>query len=66
MKYQRKGDVTTYEWAIQAYDRYPDRLTQLVPGKRIGFDLAVVNKDSAKDPAGMDVLGPDLGRVQGL
>ena len=59
MKYQRKGDVTTYEWAIQAYDQYPDRLTQLVPGKRIGFDLAVVNKDSAKAPPAWMYWGPE-------
>ena len=37
--------MTTYEWAIQAFDRYPDTPTELVPGKSIGFDLAVVDKD---------------------
>ncbi|WZO99035.1 sigma-70 family RNA polymerase sigma factor [Isosphaeraceae bacterium EP7] len=45
--FRRKGLVTTYEWAIQVFDRYPDRPTELVPGKSIGFDLAVVDKDVA-------------------
>lgn len=58
MKYQRENGVTTYEWAIQAYDRYPDRLTELVPGKRIGFDLAVVDKDSPKKPPAWMYWGP--------
>jgi RNA polymerase sigma factor (sigma-70 family) len=46
MAYRREGDVTTYEWAVQPFDRYPDRPTRLEPGKRIGFDLAVVDKDA--------------------
>jgi RNA polymerase sigma factor (sigma-70 family) len=45
MKFQRKGDVTTYEWAVQVFDRYPDQPTKLAPGKRIGFDVAVVDRD---------------------
>jgi RNA polymerase sigma factor (sigma-70 family) len=45
MAYRRKGDATIYEWAIQAFDRYPDEPTKLTPGKRIGFDLAVIDKD---------------------
>ncbi len=59
MKYRREGDVTTYEWAIQPYDHYPDRLTKLVPGKRIGFDLAVVDKDSPKAPPAWMYWGPE-------
>ena len=58
MKYQRVNGVTTYEWAIQAYDRYPDLLTELAPGKRIGFDLAVVDKDSPKKPPAWMYWGP--------
>ena len=65
MKYQRNGDVTTYEWAIQAYDRYPGRLTQLVPGKRIGFDVAVVDKDSAKAPPAWMYWGPTWAGFKG-
>ena len=45
MAYTQKGDVTTYEWAIQVFDRYPDKPTRLEPGKRIGFDIGVVDRD---------------------
>jgi RNA polymerase sigma factor (sigma-70 family) len=45
MAFRREGDITTYEWAIEPFDRYPDRPTQLGPGKRIGFDLAVADRD---------------------
>ena len=45
MTWRREGDLTTYEWAIQAYDRFPGRPTRLIPGKRIGFDVAIVDKD---------------------
>ena len=48
MKYRRRGNTTTYEWAIQAYDRYPDAPTRLEPGKRIGLEVAVVDKDSGR------------------
>jgi hypothetical protein len=47
---RRKGDITTYEWAIQVFDRYPDQPTKLGPGKRIGFDLSVVDKDVPAPP----------------
>jgi RNA polymerase sigma factor (sigma-70 family) len=50
MKYQHVGDVTTYEWAIKAYDRYPDLQTQLYSGKRLGLEVAVVDKDHPKLP----------------
>jgi RNA polymerase sigma factor (sigma-70 family) len=43
--YNRKGDVTIYEWAIQVFDQYPDKPTKLEPGKKIGFEIAVVDKD---------------------
>ena len=45
MAYRRKGDITTYEWAIQVFDQYPDKPTKLEPGKRIGFDLAISDRD---------------------
>jgi hypothetical protein len=35
-----------YECATQPFDQYPDQPTHLKPGKRIGFDLAVVDKDA--------------------
>jgi hypothetical protein len=55
MAFRREGDVTTYEWAIQVFDQYPDQPTKLEPGKRIGFDLAICDRDvPASTPAGMD------------
>jgi RNA polymerase sigma factor (sigma-70 family) len=48
MKYQRVGDVTTYEWAIKPFDRFPERPTRLYPGKRLGLDVAVLDKDPKK------------------
>jgi hypothetical protein len=45
MAYRRRGDVTTYEWAIRVFDQYPDKPTRLEPGKRIGFDLAISDRD---------------------
>ena len=49
MAYHREGDVTTYEWAIQVFDRYPDKPTRLGPGKRIGLDVVVVDKDPDRE-----------------
>ena len=46
MAFKRSGDVTTYEWAIQAFDHYPDKPTKLLPGVKIGFDIAVIDKDT--------------------
>jgi hypothetical protein len=47
MAFRRQGDVTTYEWAIQAFDHYPDQPTKLRPGVQIGFDVVVCDKDKA-------------------
>ena len=46
MRYRREGEVTTYEWAIQAFDHYPDRPTRLKRGKSVGLEVAVVDRDS--------------------
>jgi RNA polymerase sigma factor (sigma-70 family) len=55
MAFTRKGDVSTFEWAIQPFDKYPDQPTRLEPGKRIGFDIAVVDKDvPASSPGGFN------------
>jgi hypothetical protein len=44
-----------YEWATQPFDQHPDQPTHLKPGKRIGFDLAVVDKDvPASSPEAMN------------
>ena len=51
MAFRREGHVTTYEWAIQAFDHYPETPTNLTAGKKIGFDLVVCDKDTpAKTP----------------
>jgi RNA polymerase sigma factor (sigma-70 family) len=65
MRYRTDGDVTTYEWAIQAYDQYPDQPTRLSAGMRLGFDVAVVDKDTgAGRPAWMS-WGPAPKRFKG-
>jgi RNA polymerase sigma factor (sigma-70 family) len=58
MEYRRHSDVTTYEWAIQAYDQYPDKPTRLQPGKSLGFDVAVVDKDAGPGPPTFLTWGP--------
>jgi RNA polymerase sigma factor (sigma-70 family) len=51
--FTRKGDVTIYEWAIQVFDEYPKKPARLEPGKRIGFDIAIADKDvPASTPGG--------------
>jgi hypothetical protein len=55
MAFRREGGVTTYEWALQAFDRYPDKPTRLTPFKKIGFDVVVVDKDKpAVSPQAMN------------
>jgi hypothetical protein len=58
MGYRRERDITTYEWAIQVFDRYPEQPTRLRAGKRIGFDVAVVDKDRGKTPPAWFSWGP--------
>ena len=43
--FKRQGKRTTYEWAVQAFDRYPDMPTRLEPGKVLGFDVVLRDKD---------------------
>ncbi|MDR3620312.1 MAG: sugar-binding protein [Paludisphaera borealis] len=58
MAYQTTGDLTVYEWAIQAFDQYPDSPTVLKPGKRIGLDIAVVDNDGGDSPSAWMCWGP--------
>lgn len=51
MKFQHSGNVTTYEWAVQPYDEYPGKPTRLEPGKTIGLEIAVVDRDSRRSKA---------------
>jgi hypothetical protein len=55
MAWRREGDVTTYEWTVQAFDHYPDQPTKLAPGMRIDFDVTVTDKDTpAQTPKAMN------------
>lgn len=45
MAFARHGDMTTYEWAIQVFNQYPDLPTRLVPGKILGFEVITVDSD---------------------
>ena len=62
-------DITTYEWSIKPFDRFPDKPTRLSAGKRLGLDVAVVDKDHeyGQKFAASDVsdLGLTPCRVQG-
>ena len=54
----RNGDVTVYEWALECFDRYPSGRTMLAPGKTIGFDVAVVDRDYADEFTAWGCWGP--------
>lgn len=58
--WRRAGDVTTYEWALQAFDAYPDRPLRLAASVTIGFDVVVVDFDGDGDPAWV-CWGPPIG-----
>ncbi|WP_422924164.1 sigma-70 family RNA polymerase sigma factor [Singulisphaera sp. PoT] len=45
IQYKRADGFITYECAIQAFDHYPDRPTRLGPGKHLGLDVAIVDRD---------------------
>ena len=49
MAYRHSGGVTTYEWAVQPFDRFPDRPTALLPGKSLGFEVAIVDRDRDRE-----------------
>lgn len=49
MAHSRQDDLTTYEWAVEAFDRYPDAPTQMIPGRSIGFNIVVVDRDGQRD-----------------
>jgi RNA polymerase sigma factor (sigma-70 family) len=66
MKYQRENDVITYEWAFKAYDQYPDLPTHLYSGKRLGFDLAILDKDDVKLPPYFLTWGAPPARFKGF
>jgi hypothetical protein len=57
MAFRRSGNVTTYEWAVQAFDHHPDRPTQLRPGGRLGLEVAVVDRDRDRTKASFFTWG---------
>jgi RNA polymerase sigma factor (sigma-70 family) len=68
MAYRRdeEAKVTTYEWAIRAYDHFPDAPTRLVAGRRIGLEVAVVDKDSGRTKPAFVTWGPPPEDFKGL
>jgi hypothetical protein len=48
MQVQRAGDVITYEWAVAVFDSFPGKPSELLPGKKVGLDIAVLDKDRKK------------------
>lgn len=48
MQYRRSGNVIRYEWAVTVFDSFPENPTELVPGKKLGLDIAVLDKDRKK------------------
>ncbi len=65
MKFRREKGVTTYEWALQAFDKFPGEPTKLEPGKKIGFDVAVADKDKPATTARPETE-PEADRVAWL
>jgi RNA polymerase sigma factor (sigma-70 family) len=45
MRFRRSAGVIVYEWAVQAFDRYPDKPTRLDAGKHLRFDVTIVDRD---------------------
>jgi len=61
--YSRRGDVTVYEWAIEVFGEFPQPVA-LEPGKTIGFDVVVVDKDEWGNAAWVS-WGPSIAEKSG-
>ena len=59
LAYTRQGDLTVYEWCLQAFERYPERPARLTPGQALGFDVVVVDKDGDADTPAWICWGPN-------
>ncbi len=55
----RQGDVTTYEWAVRVYTRYPVQPLRLTPGRVLGFDAAVRDCDNPSELSTWNTWGPN-------
>lgn len=60
--YLRTGKITTYEWAVPIFERYPDRRLKIEPGKIIGFDVVVCDADSTEN-SNLVSWSPQAGKV---
>ncbi len=56
--YARHGDTTIYEWAVEVFDEYPHITTELTPGKTIGFDIAIDDRDNLESNTSWGCFGP--------
>ena len=45
--HQYADDTIRYEWALEVHEHFPDKVLALAPGKTIGFDVVIVDKDSS-------------------
>jgi RNA polymerase sigma factor (sigma-70 family) len=66
MKSRHLDDVTTYEWAVEAFDRYPERPSRLEPGKRLGLDVVLVDRDDDRKLASWYSWAPYKGVFKGF
>ena len=55
--WQRQGDVTTYEWAVEAFGQEGSRV-DLQPGAVLPFDVAIADLDGSGDPSSWVTWGP--------
>jgi len=67
MKWLRHDDgTTTYEWAVEAFDSYPEQPSRLAPGKRLGFDVVLVDRDRDRKLASWYSWAPFKGVFKGF
>jgi RNA polymerase sigma factor (sigma-70 family) len=66
MGFRRSGNVIVYEWAVQVFDRFPDRPSRLEPGKHIGFDVAIVDRDGDRRRPFFTTWAPAQTRFKGF
>ena len=71
MQVSRSGDVIIYEWAVAVFDSFPEKPTPLLPGKKLGLEIAVLDKDkkaprSASRRPSFSNLGRSSHRIQRL
>jgi RNA polymerase sigma factor (sigma-70 family) len=65
MKYRHTKGTIIYEWAVQPFDQYPRQPGLLYAGKRLGLEVAVVDKDHARTRPTFLTWGPPPVRFKG-